>query len=198
MNARPWPHLYRVLDVHHEAAAEEIEAAFVDRLAEVRSDPVGRRAVAEAWAVLGDPEQRAAYDRAATSRASLADRELAAAVRPLAVWLGFFVLGCLAFLALGSRDPSSIVGAGVLAACAPAGWRALGRPLRWLELDLIRAAWLLRGVLAIAVGPYVAPVVIGWPLLRWLVAHWPALAPRLGGLAASRVRGRDAVRGSAR
>ena len=192
MNTRPWPHLYRVLDVHHEAAAEEIESAVVDRLAEVRGDPAGRRVVAEAWAVLVDPEQRAAYDRAATSRASLADRELAAAVRPLAVWLGFFTLGALFFVFIGARDVGSIIGAGVLVACAPAGWRVLGSPLGWLELDLIRGAWVLRGILATATGPFVAPFVIGWPLLRGLIAHWPALAT------SAHLRGRPAARETSR
>jgi hypothetical protein len=180
MSARRWPHLYRVLDVHHEADTEEIQDAFLARLAEARGDDARAQAVTEAWTVLGDPERRAAYDR---GPASLPGRELAAAVRPLAVWVLLWLVSCAVLVGLGARHPGSIAGPAAVIASTPYGWRAVGRPLRWLELDLIRGAWVLRGILALAVGVYVAPVVVILPLLRRrseLAAVAASLVGRLG------------------
>lgn len=182
MSTRSWPHLYRLLHVHHEADAEEIEDAFLARLAEARGDDARVQAVTEAWAVLGDSERRAAYDRRPTS---LPGRELAAAVRPLAVWVLLWLVSCVVLVGLGARHPGSIAGPAAVLACVPHGWRAVGRPLRWLELDLFRGAWVLRGILAVAVGVYVAPVVVLVPLLRWLFARQGELARRLRELAAA-------------
>lgn len=179
MSARSWPHLYRVLDVHHEAPAEEIQDAFLARLAEVRGDAARVAAVTEAWTVLGDPAQRAAYDR---QPIPLPGGELAAAVRPLAVWVAFWVVSCVVLVGLGARRLDSIAIPAAFLACVPFGWRALGRPLRWLELDLIRGAWLLRFTLAVAVAVFVAPVVVTVPLLCWFIPRRGELAHRGGDL----------------
>lgn len=172
---RPWPHLYQLLGVHVEASREEIQEAFLARFQEAAEDPHRRSALTEAWDVLGSAQARAAYDR---RPAHLPNRELAGAVRALVIALACGLGGCLFFVFIGARDVS-IVGAGVLAACAPTGWQVVERPLRWLELDRIKGAGLLRVVTAMVAGPFVAPVAIGGPLLRWFLVMGPVLAIRL-------------------
>lgn len=75
------PDYYRVLNVHHQADREIIAEAYQRMRAKHRGTPAAEREIEAAWAVLGDPDRRAAYDarRAARKRPGTPSREVAPA-----------------------------------------------------------------------------------------------------------------------
>lgn len=65
--------LYEVLGVAPDASAEELRAAHRERVRRLHPDvasgeAAAMRALNEAWAILSDPERRAAYDRSSGGR----------------------------------------------------------------------------------------------------------------------------------
>src|SRR6266566_2410754 len=85
----PGPDLYQLLGVPREASREEIALAWRRRARDEHpdarpadADAPGRfRALAEAWRMLGDPDRRAAYDRALARERPPATRVPAAGAR---------------------------------------------------------------------------------------------------------------------
>jgi hypothetical protein len=133
---RPWPYLYHVLGAHHEAGAQEIEAAFLAALRGHEGDTGRLREVADAWAVLGDPERRAAYDRQPSSP------QWAETVRPLVVWAALYVGVLVAELVmLRNVSLTAMAVLAYVAASAPAGWGLLALPLRQLRLTSWQWWW---------------------------------------------------------
>ena len=176
MSVTPWPHAYRVLGVHHEASHDELLDAYLGKLTAARGDAAWHQALTAAWAVLGDPERRAAYDRGAMAARS--DRELAGAVRPMAALILLWAAACAVLIALGERQPGVVV-VGYYLAAIRCGWTAMARPLRWLGWEVYDWSFALQAVLAIVSGPYVAPFMVLPPIVRWLLPRRTEIARRV-------------------
>jgi len=156
MIGRQWrfPELYRVLGVHPEASADEIEAAYFRLTNEYHDDLERQRALGAAWAVLGDRQRRARYDREAVGGAL---SEWAEAARPLVIWTTIYVTAGAVLLAFGGRDAGSLTLWAYVVACTPWGWRALTRVRRWLGLRGW-LPWLYCVCVSPVIGAFVAPV----------------------------------------
>jgi hypothetical protein len=148
MTAPEWqfPKLYHVLGVHPEASASEIADAYARLCDEYQADPEHQRALGMAWAVLGNPQRRALYDREAIVRAR---GEGAEAARPLVTWAAVFASAVVVELTFGGRDVGSLLFWAYVIACAPWGWRWLTRARRWLGM---------RGWLSLAYCVAVSPI----------------------------------------
>lgn len=128
----PYPELYRVIGEHPEASREQIEDAYFRQLAAHRDWPERMHAIGAAGTVLLDRELRRAYDR---QRPRPAERPKDQHLRRLARWGLGYLGGLIAVWALmrpAGLGPLLLMAH--LLTCAPTGWRALRRPLRWLEL----------------------------------------------------------------
>ena len=153
----PYPELYRVIGEHPEASRDQIEDAYFRQLAAHRDWPERMHAIGTAQTVLLDRALRRAHDRP-RPRPRPTEDPSAPHLRLLARWGLGYLAGLIAVWAL-VRPPS--VGTLLLMAhlltCAPTGWRALRRPLRWLGLG----GWLgfcLRLPASVLVGAVLVPV----------------------------------------
>jgi hypothetical protein len=97
---------YAALQVSRTAPGEVVAAAYRALTGSGPPDPQ----VEEAWAVLGDPDRRAAYD---ASQRPKEERPASGCLLPLAVVAGFLATGALA---LGGADLDALLGACGLAA----------------------------------------------------------------------------------
>ena len=173
-----YPRYYNLLGVHPDADLVEIESAYQRQsaAAEIAGNAAAVRSLTAAYAVVGDPELRSAYDR---QNAPMPSDELVEAVRPLAGAAVVFVFVGVGLWLLGVREIGSLLIGGYIGMGAWVTWRWTGRIRRlfaWFEWT-----WALAIALpCLAFGWMVGPILLVHPAVKLVRLGWPRLRERLG------------------